>query len=113
MKVRRLIEELQKMPQDAEVKMHDRDGDNLLFVMRIDSTYHPEYANTVYLEDKTDNDLSVELDARFEDAMEYFDDELDFFMDLLDVGFTLEDIKENLPEKYEYSKTFMEEHGLI
>ena len=113
MKVRRLIEELQKMPQDAEVKMHDRDGDNLLFVMRLDPICCPEYANVVYLEDKTDNDLSVELEARFETAMDdYEDNELDFFLDLLDIGFTLADIKKNLPEYYEYSKNFMEEHGL-
>ena len=40
-------------------------------------------------------------------------DELDFFMDLLDTGITLADIKLYYPEKYEYSKKFMEEHGLI
>ena len=40
-------------------------------------------------------------------------DELDFFLDLLDMGITLEDIKECCPDKYEYSKIFMEEHGLV
>ena len=54
-----------------------------------------------------------ELYARFENASENDVDELDFFMDLLDTGFTLEDIKENLPDRYEYSKAFLEDHGLI
>ena len=40
-------------------------------------------------------------------------DELDFFLDLFDMGITLEDIKECCPDKYEYSKAFMEDHGLI
>ena len=40
-------------------------------------------------------------------------DELDFFMDLFDMGITLADIELYYPERYEYSKRFMEEHGLI
>ena len=39
--------------------------------------------------------------------------ELDFFMDLIDMGITLKDIKEFCPDKYDYSKSFMEEHGLF
>ena len=57
--------------------------------------------------------LEKEISARFENASENQMDELDFFMDLLDSGITLEDIKIYCPDKYEYSKLFMEEHGLL
>ena len=50
---------------------------------------------------------------RFNQAVEDGEDELEFFTDLLELGFTLEDIKENAPDRYEYSKNFMEEHGLV
>jgi hypothetical protein len=53
------------------------------------------------------------LNARFNFAAENQIDEFDFFIDLLADGITLEDIKMYIPEQYEYSKTFLEEHGFI
>ena len=108
MTVERMIKELKKYNPKAEVKMHYKDGYNALFVVS-----YVGKDDTVIIEDKSDNDLRSELSARFEHASEIQMDELDFFLDLLEIGITLEDIKENLPEKYEYSKKFMEEHGLI
>ena len=108
MKVSRMIKELQKYNPDAEVKMHHRQGNNALFVLA-----YVGDENTVVIEDKSDNDLGSELGERFYLASEKQLDELDFFTDLLETGFTLDDIKENLPDKYEYSKQFLEEHGLI
>lgn len=108
MKVSRMIKELQKYNPDAEVKLHNKEGNNALFVV----AYLGDESRVI-IEDGSDNDLRSELCARFEGASEHFNDELDFFMDLLETGFTLDDIKENLPEQYEYSKTYMEEHGLI
>lgn len=108
MKVSRMIKELQKYNPDAEVKLHHKEGHNALFVVQ-----YVNNEDTVIIEDKSDNDLSSELDARFQYAVENDIDELDFFMDLIETGITLDDIKENLPEKYEYSKLFLEEHGLI
>ena len=57
--------------------------------------------------------LGEEISARFEKANEIQMDELDFFMDLLDMGITLKDIKLYCPDRYKYSKEFMEGHGLI
>lgn len=108
MKVRRMIELLQGLNPEAEVKLHDRYGHNALTAF----SYIGE-EDTVIIEDKGDFDLSAELSARFEDAAERQLDELDFFINLLDDGYTLEDIKENLPERYEYSRNFCSEHGLI
>lgn len=107
MKVKRMIQKLQKYNPDAEVKLHGRDGNNALFVVAYSCD-----SETVVIEDKGDNDLQSELSARFADAAARQADELDFFMDLLETGFTLEDIRENLPERYAYSRAFCEEHGL-
>lgn len=108
MKKERLIQELQKIPGNPEIKMHSKDGYNLLFVLQI--VGHDDVA---FLEDATDNDLGEELEARFTHAAEVQLDELDFFTDLLEIGYTLEDIKNYIPDRYEYSKNFMEEHGLV
>lgn len=108
MKVKRMVEELQKFNPDAEVKLHHRNGNNALFILS-----YVKNESTVVIEDKDDNDLRAELSAHFDHAAEEQMDELDFFIDLLDTGFTLEDIRENLPEQYEYSERFCREHGLI
>lgn len=57
--------------------------------------------------------LREEIAAKFEKASEGQIDELDFFLELMDAGITLELIREYYPEKYDYSKSFMEEHGLF
>ena len=62
---------------------------------------------------KTGNNLGKELSIRFEKAAEEQMDELDFFIDLVNKGITLEDIRVYCPDKYDYSKSFMEEHGLF
>lgn len=97
---------LKKFPDNYDVMMAS--GDPVLFVVsRVNDN------ESVIIEDKNVNDLSSELEARFATAAEEQWDELDFFMDLLDTGFTLADINKYYPEKYEYSRKFMEEHGLI
>lgn len=110
MTVERMIKELQKCDPNAEVKMHHHAGNNALFVVSF-----VNIRGVVVIEDKSDNDLRAELLARWERASENnFDtDELDFFMDLIETGFTLNDIKENIPEHYKYAEKFMREHGLI
>ena len=57
--------------------------------------------------------LREEIAAKFVKASEDQIDELDFFLELRDTGITLELIREYYPEKYDYSKSFMEEHGLF
>lgn len=57
--------------------------------------------------------LREEIAAKFVKASEDQIDELDFFLELRDAGITLELIREYCPEKYDYSKSFMEEHGLF
>ena len=84
MTVERLINQLKNFNPKAEVRLNDHCGTIALFAL-----------------------------ATVEKASEMQMDELDFFLDLFDMGITLEDIKECCPDKYEYSKAFMEDHGLI
>lgn len=71
------------------------------------------YRKKVLYERNSVDDLSVKLSLLFEQASKKGDDELDFFLDLIEKGFTLNDIKTHLPNKFEYAKLFMKEHGLI
>lgn len=108
MTVERLVKQLQKCNPKAEVRLNDCRGTVALFALSMSNN-----DNLVWIEGKDDIDLGEEISARFENASESQMDELDFFLDLIDTGITLEDIKQYCPDKYEYSKVFMEEHGLI
>lgn len=108
MTVKRLIKQLENYKPKAEVRLNDCRGTTALFAVALANN-----DDLVWIEGKDDIDLGEEISARFERASEIQMDELDFFIDLLDMGITLEDIKVYCSDKYEYSKTFMEEHGLI
>lgn len=71
------------------------------------------YRKKVLYERNFVDDLSVKLSLLFEQASKKGDDELNFFLNLIEKGFTLNDIKTHLPNKFEYAKLFMKEHGLI
>lgn len=118
MKIKRLIAQLEAIAEekpDAEVRLNDKDGDIALFAVTLCNESHAgsDYSNVVWIEGRCDIDIGEELRARFENAAELQVDELDFFMNLIETGLTLDDIYEYLPEQYEYSKQFMEEHGLL
>lgn len=94
---------------NCEVKLDGFTGNNVLFVVS-----YKGKDNVVILEDKSDCDLSSELDARFNNAIEEQVDELDFIMELFETGFTLEDLRENLSEdRFKYVHTFASDHGLL
>lgn len=102
--VETLLTCLKKLPDDADVVVAT--GDPVLFVIS-----YGKYPDRVILKDW--HALTSELEALFATAAKEQWDELNFFMDLLETGFTLADINKYCPEKYEYSKKFMEEHGLL
>lgn len=108
MTVERLIKQLKNYNPKAEVRLNDHKGDVALFALAL-----KDNDNVVWIEGKDDIDLGEEISARFQRANEIQMDELDFFMDLFDMGITLADIELYYLERYEYSKRFMEEHGLI
>lgn len=104
-----ILSAIKNIPDDYEVKLEKSSGNNLLFVV----TYIGN-DKIVVLEDKSDCDLSSELNDRFQYASANLLDELDFFTELFETGFTIDDLREHLDkDKFEYVKNFTEEHGLI
>ena len=101
-----------KINYNTQIKL---DGLNVLFVCKYltQTDIDMNAEGTIVIETSDDVDMTSELYECFEYAADNQSDEQDFFMELMENGITLQDIKEFLPEKYEYSKKFMQEHGLI
>ena len=109
MKVKRMIELLKKYNPDATVKLHHYLGEEALFVVGMANNN-----NIVWLEAADDNDMSSEISARFENAIETQIDELDFYMDLLDTGITVDMVREFMDDEHaDHMYDFCKEHGLI
>lgn len=109
MKVKRMIEQLEKLDPEAEVKVGHHTGNPVLFVLAAKNI-----PGTVWLETEFDCDLKAELDARWENAIEEQPDELDFYIDLLEMGITIDIVRRYRgDEDADHMKEFCEEHGLI
>lgn len=78
MKVKTLIKKLEKMDPEAEVRLHDKSGEPVLFVLC--AKKYPD----VWLQTEGDVDMSDEIQARFDDAIENGTDELDVYMEMLE-----------------------------
>lgn len=76
MKVKTLIKKLEKMDPEAEVRLHDKSGEPVLFVLC--AKKYPD----VWLQTEGDVDMSDEIQARFDDAIENGTDELDVYMEM-------------------------------
>lgn len=93
-------------------------GDDRLATIEVEELEGPIYWKEIKNPKRRKKaNLKKEISTRFEKAAEMVStdaqpDELDFFLDLLYDGITLDDIKIYCPEKYEYSRDFMENHGL-
>lgn len=109
MKVKTLIENLQCMPQEAEVKLHHFTGEEVLFALKIKGD-----DKIVWLETESDNDMKEEIGARFAYAEENQLDELDFYTNLLEIGINVEMVRKYIGnETADHMKQFCEEHGLM
>lgn len=103
MKVRQILKALENKNPEADVLMHGQMGNPLLFV-----TSYVNDDTKIVLEDADDVDMRTQLMANFETVTAGgCEDEAAFFKELADTGFTLDDIKLYVPEKYEYAKKFM------
>lgn len=109
MKVKTLMKYLEKKSPEARVMLNYRDGNECLFCVS-----EKGKDDIVWLEGEHDMDLSAELEARYEHAMEMQIDELDFYMDLLDIGITVEMVRKYMDDEHaEHMQKFCYEHGLI
>lgn len=109
MKVRKMIDLLKTMNQEAEVKLHGCMGEPALFVLTMEND-----TSTVWIDTQSDCDLKSELRDRFKFASEEQVDELGFYTDLVDTGITVKMIADTLGnEAADHMQDFCREHGLL
>lgn len=108
MKVKTLIKKLDKMDPEAEVRLHDKAGEPVLFVLSAKKI--PD----VWLQTESDVDMADEIQSRFDDAIENGTDELDVYMEMLEAGIDVPMVRKHLgDEAADHMQDFCEEHGLI
>lgn len=121
MKIETLIkrlEELQKTMPNAEIRLNGCYGDSLLFVTSLARNSikpcHEDIANVIWLEGESDNDMTEEIYARFDEAIEEGLDELDVYSEMLEIGIDVDMVRrytdDDCANKME---TFCKEHGLL
>lgn len=109
MTVEKAMKLLSKMNPKAELKMHNRFGEPVLFVVALAND-----DSTVWLECESDNDMKAEISARFESAAEEWSDEADFYMDLLEIGIDVNMVRKYMgKEVADHMESYCKEHGLI
>ena len=109
MKVKTLIEKLGKFNPEAEVKLNDYHGDEVLFV-----NARKDDKNTVWLDGEHDIDMGEEISARYEHATETQMSDLDFYTDLVETGITVDMVRKYMDEEHAtHMQKFCEEHGLL
>ena len=108
MRVKTLIRKLEKMDPEAEIRLHDKSGEPVLFVLS--AKKFPD----VWLQTEGDVDMSDEIQARFDDAIENGTDELDVYMEMLEAGIDVPMVRKYLgDESADHMQDFCEGHGLI
>ena len=108
MKVKTLIKKLEKMDLEAEIRLHDKAGERVLFVLSAKKI--PD----VWLQTESDVDMADEIQSRFDDAIENGTDELDVYMEMLEAGIDVSMVRKYLgDDAAEYMQRFCGEHGLI
>ena len=106
MTVKTLIEKLSHYNKNAIVRLHHREGEELLFAL----AFH----TTVVLETENDNDMREEIQARFDAALEDGKDELDVYSEMLETGIDIKMVRKYLgDDAADHMKDFCKEHGLI
>lgn len=105
MTVKTLIEKLSHYNKNAIVRLHHREGEELLFALAFQND-----DTTVVLETENDNDMREEIQARFDDEK----DELDVYSEMLETGIDIKMVRKYLGnDAADHMKVFCIEHGLI
>ena len=96
MTVKTLIEKLSHYNKNAIVRLHHREGEELLFALAFQND-----DTTVVLETENDNDMREE-------------DELDVYSEMLETGIDIKMVRKYLgDDAADHMKVFCIEHGLI
>lgn len=112
------LQEIQKEMPDAVIRLNNQYGDELLFTVCLSreglQPCHQDVANVVWLEGENDNDMSEEIYARIENAINEGIDELDVYMEMLELGIDVDMVRRNTDdETADHMEEFCKEHGLI
>lgn len=109
MKVKTLIKKLEKMDPEAEVRLHDKSGEPVLFVLC--AKKYPD----VWLQTEGDVDMSDEIPGLvLTMPLRMAPDELDVYMEMLETGIDVPMVRKHLgDEAADHMQDFCEEHGLI
>lgn len=108
MTVKTLIEKLSHYNKDAIVRLHHREGEELLFALAFQND-----DTTVVLETENDNDMREEIQVRFDAALDGRD-ELDVYSEMLETGIDIKMVRKYLGDDVaDHMKVFCIEHGLI
>lgn len=102
MKAKYLIEKLQQMNPETEIKMHHKDGNNALFILQT-----VKDNSVAWLEDISDIDVNEEINAQIKHAKEINIPDSELYYNLTQLGFTKTDIYDHLPND-KYKKSFDE-----
>ena len=104
-----LIEKLQKFDGNPVIKLHDRNGEPVLFTLACTNNN-----DTIWLESESDVDMENEIQTRFDDALESGTDELDVYMSMLESGIDVDMVRRYMGnEVADNMENFCKEHGLI
>lgn len=108
MTVKTLIEKLSHYNKNAIVRLHHREGEELLFALAFQND-----DTIVVLETENDNDMREEIQVRFDAALDGRD-ELDVYSEMLETGIDIKMVRKYLGDDVaDHMKDFCKEHGLI
>ena len=109
MLVENAIKRLEKMNPKAELRLHDKNGEDALFFLSLLNN-----DDIVWIESESDVDMANEIQARFDDAIENGIDEIDVYSDMLEVGIDVDMVRRNMGDEVANKmEEFCEEHGVI
>ena len=109
MTVERLIKELKKYNPKARVRLHGKEGEELLFVLAL-----VKDEDNVWVEGESENDIEEEIRARFNAAVEEGIDETDIYADMLEIGIDVDMVRRNTDdETADHMEKYCKEHGLL
>lgn len=108
MTVGTLIKYLEKYDKNEIVHLHQFDGEPVLFVLSAKNK------DGVWLETESDNDMTEEIAARFETAIENGIDESDVYGLMLEQGIDVEMVRKYMDNEIaDNMQAYCENHGLI
>ena len=88
MTVEYLIERLQKFDPKAKVKLHDRRGEELLFVLALKNDN-----KTIWFETESDVDMGEEIQTRLDSIKDDKSNEVEIYDEMLKTGITIDMVK--------------------